>query len=179
MTSPAMRWVCTGCGEHNTEQMADSLRGQLDAENRELAALQTVDALQARVAELDTAYSRNTVLALRYRDALRAMARRAVGYRRNARRAVEREMSYKLPSGETVAQMRRDQTMGAFHKMRTERLQARVEVLTAALTDALEGLEDMRPYVSDYFAEKWGHDGYITRARAALAAAESEAKGDA
>jgi len=37
-----------------------------------------------------------------------------------------------------------------------------------ALRDALEGLEEMRPYVSDYFAEKWEHDGYIERARNAL-----------
>ena len=42
------------------------------------------------------------------------------------------------------------------------------ERLREALTDALEGMLDMRPYVPDYFAEKWDHDGYIERARAAL-----------
>jgi hypothetical protein len=40
--------------------------------------------------------------------------------------------------------------------------------LRAALADALEGLEDMFPYVPEYFREKWEHQGYIDRARAAL-----------
>lgn len=40
--------------------------------------------------------------------------------------------------------------------------------LRDALQDALEGLEDMRPYVPDYFADKWDHDDYIDRARSAL-----------
>ncbi|AHH98265.1 DUF2283 domain-containing protein [Kutzneria albida] len=43
--------------------------------------------------------------------------------------------------------------------------------LKAALADALEGLEDMLPYVSEYFAEKWNHAGYIQRAKEALHAA--------
>lgn len=37
-----------------------------------------------------------------------------------------------------------------------------------ALQDALEGLEEMRPYVPDYLAWKHDHDEYIDRARAAL-----------
>lgn len=45
----------------------------------------------------------------------------------------------------------------------------RVGVLRVALGDALEGLEDMLPYVPDYFIDKYGHQGYIDRARAALA----------
>ena len=44
----------------------------------------------------------------------------------------------------------------------------RERALRAALEDALEGMEEMRGYVSDYFREKWGHDAYIERARAAL-----------
>lgn len=40
---------------------------------------------------------------------------------------------------------------------------------TAALADALDGLEDMFPYVPEFFREKWEHQGYIDRARAALA----------
>ena len=47
-------------------------------------------------------------------------------------------------------------------------LQIENERLRAALRDAVEGMADMRPYVEDYFAEKWGHDAYIARARAAL-----------
>jgi hypothetical protein len=43
--------------------------------------------------------------------------------------------------------------------------------LLAALKDALDGLEDMCPYVPDYFREKWDHQGYIDRAREALASA--------
>ncbi len=39
-----------------------------------------------------------------------------------------------------------------------------------ALRDAHQGMIEMRPYVSDYFAEKWDHDGYIRRAKAALEA---------
>lgn len=38
----------------------------------------------------------------------------------------------------------------------------------AALADALEGLEDMFAYVPEFFREKWEHQGYIDRARAAL-----------
>lgn len=47
-----MLWRCSGCGEHNTELMADSLRGQLDAENRELAALNQVEQLTAALGML-------------------------------------------------------------------------------------------------------------------------------
>lgn len=50
----------------------------------------------------------------------------------------------------------------------TERLRA--EELFAAFNELLDGAEDMRPYVSDYFAEKWGHDEYLSNARAAIAA---------
>ena len=42
------------------------------------------------------------------------------------------------------------------------------ERLRTALEDALEGMEDMVGYVSDYFREKWGHDDYIARAKDAL-----------
>ena len=41
--------------------------------------------------------------------------------------------------------------------------------LRAALEDAIEGMEDMLPYVDPYFQWKWGHQGYIDRAKAALA----------
>ena len=37
-----------------------------------------------------------------------------------------------------------------------------------ALADLPEGAEDMRTYVDRYFAEKWKHDDYLARARAAL-----------
>lgn len=50
-----------------------------------------------------------------------------------------------------------------------EDAEANVSAAVDAFKDLLEGAEDMRPYVSDYFAEKWGHDGYLERARAALA----------
>lgn len=40
--------------------------------------------------------------------------------------------------------------------------------LRKALADALEGMQDMRPYVPEYFAEKWNHDTYIERAKTAL-----------
>jgi hypothetical protein len=52
-----------------------------------------------------------------------------------------------------------------------ERDRARGEAarLRAALTDALDGLEDMVGYVDPYFSEKWDHQGYIDRARSALA----------
>jgi hypothetical protein len=43
-----------------------------------------------------------------------------------------------------------------------------VAELEAALRDALDGMLDMRPYVDKYFAEKWGHDDYIARAKATL-----------
>ncbi len=40
--------------------------------------------------------------------------------------------------------------------------------LRAVLADAVEGMEDMIGYVGPYFREKWDHDGYIARAKAAL-----------
>jgi hypothetical protein len=42
------------------------------------------------------------------------------------------------------------------------------DALIAALQDALDGLEDMYPYVPEYFRDKWDHAGYIDRARATL-----------
>jgi len=47
--------------------------------------------------------------------------------------------------------------------------------LTDALKDALEGMEDMFPYVPEFFQEKWEHQGYIDRARKALGAANANA----
>jgi hypothetical protein len=38
----------------------------------------------------------------------------------------------------------------------------------AALADALDGLQDMLPYVPEYFREKWEHQGFVDRAEAAL-----------
>jgi predicted nucleic acid-binding Zn-ribbon protein len=59
-------------------------------------------------------------------------------------------------------------------RMRLEALlnnaRAEAAALRVALTNALEGMRDMRGYVNDYFAEKWGHDDYIKRAEKALAA---------
>ena len=49
---------------------------------------------------------------------------------------------------------------------------AAVADLLGALKEALEGMEDMRAYVPDYFATKWGHDDAIARARDAIARAE-------
>ena len=43
------------------------------------------------------------------------------------------------------------------------------ERLLAALKDALDGMEDMIGYVPEYFQEKWDHQGYVERARAAVA----------
>lgn len=42
------------------------------------------------------------------------------------------------------------------------------EALRAALRDALEGLQEMLPYVPDYFVQKWALDGYVDRAKEAL-----------
>jgi len=43
-----------------------------------------------------------------------------------------------------------------------------VGFLASELEEAIEGMEDMIPYVPDYFRNKWNHDAFITRARAAL-----------
>lgn len=106
------------------------------------------DALKARVAELSTEHLHlsHEVEALEEWNfwlsrTLRDMARRATGLRQNARRAVSREMGYRLSSGETVAEMRHRQTMG---ELRAERLKARVDLLTTALTDWI-ALEDEDP----------------------------------
>ena len=44
-----------------------------------------------------------------------------------------------------------------------------VEKLFVALRDAEDGLREMRGYVDPYYAEKWDHDGYIDRVKAAIA----------
>lgn len=49
------------------------------------------------------------------------------------------------------------------------------EHLIAALKDALDGMEDMFPYVPEFFREKWDHQGYIDRAKAVLAEFEEGA----
>ncbi len=49
------------------------------------------------------------------------------------------------------------------------RLQGRLE---AALTDAVEGLEEMLSYCPDFFRHKHDLDGYVKRARAAVAGTE-------
>jgi soluble cytochrome b562 len=46
--------------------------------------------------------------------------------------------------------------------------------LPAALKDAIDGMEDMIGYVPEYFQEKWDHQGYIDRAKAALEEVEGE-----
>jgi len=43
----------------------------------------------------------------------------------------------------------------------------------AAFRDAIEGMEDMLPYVDEYFRKKWDHQGYIDRAKAFLSALEA------
>ena len=50
------------------------------------------------------------------------------------------------------------------------------EQCRAALADALDGLEDMFGYVPEYFQWKWDHQGYIDRARAALAEMDGEGR---
>jgi hypothetical protein len=47
--------------------------------------------------------------------------------------------------------------------------------LRTALADAIEGMEDMLPYVDKYFQVKWCHQDYIDRAKAALLAKPAEA----
>jgi len=54
------------------------------------------------------------------------------------------------------------------NKTELDRLKINEKILRDALEDALEGLEDMIGYVSDYFREKHKHDLYISDAREAL-----------
>jgi hypothetical protein len=58
----------------------------------------------------------------------------------------------------------------------TRRLLATVKALREGLEDALDGMRDMRPYVFEYFAEKWDHDAYIKRAEDLLARLEGTEK---
>lgn len=46
--------------------------------------------------------------------------------------------------------------------------------LIDGLADALEGMQEMIDYVSDYFRHKWDLDGYIERAGQLLAEARDE-----
>jgi hypothetical protein len=81
----------------------------------------------------------------RYSLMLRAMARRATGLRRNARRAVEREMEYRLPSGERVADLRRNASLAIAKGMRAEidrdRARAERDRLAAAIKSLLRCFE--------------------------------------
>lgn len=45
----------------------------------------------------------------------------------------------------------------------------RVYFASRALAEALEGMEEMIPYVDPYFREKWNLDQYIENAKRALA----------
>lgn len=45
----------------------------------------------------------------------------------------------------------------------------------SALADAVEGMVDMIGYVPDYFRQKWRHDEYLDRARAALVQEQPDA----
>jgi len=58
----------------------------------------------------------------------------------------------------------------------TRALLTTVKVLREGLEDALDGMRDMRPYVFEYFAEKWDHDAYIRRAEELLAQLEGTEK---
>ena len=49
-----------------------------------------------------------------------------------------------------------------------QQLQAEVERLRAALSDAVDEMKDMVAYVPDYFREKWKLDEAIERARVAI-----------
>lgn len=42
------------------------------------------------------------------------------------------------------------------------------EQLAAALADALDGMQEMLPYVPEYFVRKWRLQGYIDRAEQVL-----------
>lgn len=48
------------------------------------------------------------------------------------------------------------------------RLHSRVLDLEDALRSAIEGLDEMLPYVGDYFVQKWNLDTYAEDARAVL-----------
>jgi hypothetical protein len=43
-----------------------------------------------------------------------------------------------------------------------------IERLHAALTDALEGMDEMLPYVAEFFIAKWDLRAYVDRAQKAL-----------
>ena len=63
-------------------------------------------------------------------------------------------------------------------RQRIAQLEQEKATLRAALTTALEGLEDMLPYVPAYFAEKWKHQEYVEAARQALTASKGADDGN-
>lgn len=46
------------------------------------------------------------------------------------------------------------------------------EILKAALEDAIDGMEEMLPYIDSYFRRKWQLEAYLARAQIALAKVE-------
>ncbi len=64
-------------------------------------------------------------------------------------------------------------------KAALERERAAHARLRTALEDAIEGMEEMSCQVTEYFQEKHDHQGYIDRAKAALAAVEWEGRREA
>lgn len=73
----------------------------------------------------------------------------------------------KLPSDGFVDDRRAMRAARVAQDIREE-ASSREQALAAALADAVEGMEDMIDYVPDYFRQKWGHNGYLERGRAAL-----------
>lgn len=69
-----------------------------------------------------------------------------------------------------------DDSYGGWHNNGDAELMAeledRIKELEDGLTEAIDYMEDMRGYVNPYFAEKWGHDEGIAKAKAALAAGD-------
>jgi hypothetical protein len=140
---------------------------------RELAAEYVTqrDALKARVAELREDARRDShdyELLRRESEQLRealGMARKEYGGKNIGKNIADLNEYDRLRLAANGFQ-----AMNGVLEVRVKRQRARVDLLTTALTDALEGMQDMRPYVRDRFAEKWHYDEYIANARAVLSA---------
>jgi hypothetical protein len=71
------------------------------------------------------------------------------------------------PTKERLAEIRLGILLNG-DRVRERDLLAKIDALTAALKDLVEGFDEALSYVPDYFQDKWALPAYLERAREAL-----------
>jgi hypothetical protein len=126
--------------------------------------------IERLLAERDTARAARDTLAWLHAEAVWHHGQTLEDYQRNDERLLAENQ--RLGDENELLREELGKVSGGWEARVASRsaLRRQVADARAALADALEGMQDMVGYVGDYFREKWGHDDYIGRAKAALAA---------